>query len=200
MTHVSEEFQARIVYTVPGMELVVVERDYVYTTVDAVPLHLDVYHPLSLDKAHRYPTVVVLHGEAPPDILAHAKDWGQFVSWGQLLAARGFVAITFNRRSSEGFTRLADGATDITAAFTYIQQHAPELAVDWEHMGIWVCSGGMLATQFLVPALEANIALTLMTHPDGGHYFDVESDMPRSREIIRQTVAFFQQQLDFGPN
>ena len=272
MSNVSEEFQARIVYAIPQMQRVSLERDLVYKTVDATTLRLDVYYPPATDKALSYPTVILMHGEAPQEMLANPKDWGQFVSWAELLAAHGFVAVTFNRRSTEWFTKLSEATADITDLLTYLQQHASTLAIDWQQLGVWVCSGGTLAAssalrhyhglrlralaayyprmslhtiranlapmlestldaydtrhlltrtpphdrpalfiaragqddrpglnealdQFLAHALEANVALTLMTHPEGGHFFDVEADDERSREIIRQTVAFFQQHV-----
>jgi acetyl esterase/lipase len=272
MSNVSEEFQARIVYAIPDMRRVSVERDLVYKTVDATALRFDVYYPPAAEKAHSYSTVILMHGEAPPEMLANAKDWGQFVSWAELLAAQGFVAVTFNRRSAEWFTKLPEAASDITDLLSYLQQYASALAIDWQRIGVWVCSGGTLAAsaalrhyhglhlralaayyprmslhtirddlttmpestldaydtrhllprmpthdrpalfiaragqddrpglnaaldQFLVQALETNVALTLITHPEGGHFFDVAADNERSREIIRQTVAFFQQHL-----
>jgi len=37
-------------------------------------------------------------GDAPWEILKDLKDWGVYVSYGQLAAATGFVGVTFNHR------------------------------------------------------------------------------------------------------
>ncbi|HEY0156654.1 MAG TPA: hypothetical protein VGF28_05115 [Thermoanaerobaculia bacterium] len=45
---------------------------------------------------------------------------------------------------------------------------------------------------FVVEALRRNAPLTFANHPEGPHAFDLSHDSGRSREIIRQAVAFLQ--------
>ncbi|MGE5673936.1 MAG: alpha/beta hydrolase family protein [Mycobacterium leprae] len=132
---------APVVYKIPGMEQVPVQKDLVYKTVEGRPLLLDVYHPLDDDSTPR-PAVIFVHGEAPPQAMAHAKDWGQYVSWGQLVAASGLVGITFNHRSVEGLTKLTDVAGDIDDLVAYLRLHADRLHIDPNRLCFWVCSAG----------------------------------------------------------
>lgn len=82
------------------------------------------------------------HGGKPSDFLKDAKDWGCYVSWGQLVAASGLVAVTFNHRSSEALTRLYEVAGDVDDLISYIREHAGTLGIDADVLGIWTCSAG----------------------------------------------------------
>ena len=55
----------------------------------------DVYLPASASSSSLHPIVFLVHGEAPFESM---KDAGQFVSWGECLAARGFAAVAFDHR------------------------------------------------------------------------------------------------------
>jgi acetyl esterase/lipase len=50
--------------------------------------------------------------------------------------------------------------------------------------------------RFVNEALAKNVALTLMNHPQGVHGFDNQNDDERSREIIRNAIAFMQTHLN----
>ncbi|MEK7323778.1 MAG: alpha/beta hydrolase, partial [Chloroflexota bacterium] len=105
-------------------------------------MKLDVYYPPNFQDGARCPAVIFIHGEAPPDILKNAKDWGQYVPWGQLAAVSGLVAVTFNHRSSEWFTKLYEVASDVDDLLNYVRQNAASLGINPDWLGIWVCSGG----------------------------------------------------------
>jgi acetyl esterase/lipase len=49
--------------------------------------------------------------------------------------------------------------------------------------------------RFVARALATNVELTLANHPAGQHAFDLQNDDPRSKEIIRSTLAFLRFQL-----
>jgi hypothetical protein len=49
--------------------------------------------------------------------------------------------------------------------------------------------------RFVGKALSANVALTLMNHPQGVHGFDNQNDDERSREIIRAAIEFIRTHL-----
>ena len=49
--------------------------------------------------------------------------------------------------------------------------------------------------RFVEEALRRNASLTLMTHPEGRHGFDILDDVERSREILRATLEFLKTQL-----
>src|SRR2546421_5466561 len=85
-----EDFgQKRIVYEMPGMQAAIVQKDITYKTVDGQELRLDVYYPEEYDGDRRLPAVLFVHGDGPPELLQDAKEWGQYVSWGQLVAGGG---------------------------------------------------------------------------------------------------------------
>jgi len=112
---------------------------------------MDVYRPgAPSDKA--VPAVILVHGDGPPEWLKDIKDWGQYVSWGELLAASGFVAITFNHRSTEGWTRIADSASDVEDLVALVRAQASTWHIDPGRLAIWVAS----ACGFL----GAHVALT----------------------------------------
>src|SRR5688500_2793056 len=101
-----------VVYNIPGMGNAVVNRDNVYKEVDGEPLMVDVYR--SPDEGnHPLPAVVFVHGDGVPERLRGARSWGQYVSWGQLVAASGLAGVVFNLRSSMGHTRMQDPDQDV---------------------------------------------------------------------------------------
>jgi acetyl esterase/lipase len=50
--------------------------------------------------------------------------------------------------------------------------------------------------RFVKEALAKNLSLTLMNHPQGVHGFDNQNNDERSREIIREAIAFMQSHLN----
>jgi len=130
--------QMRVVYSVPGMERAVVRRNLAYKTVGEQALGMGVYVPPGA--AARLPAVILVHGgPIPPQ--AHAKDWGVFVSYGQMLAASGLAAVTFDHRfNAPGL--LADAGGDVEAALDYVRSNAATLGIDETRIAIWVFSGG----------------------------------------------------------
>jgi len=131
-----------IVYTLPDMEGAIVRPDIVYKTVDAGDLLMDVYYPEDYEGETRLPAIIYVHGDASPEFLKDAKDWGQYVSWGQLAAASGLIGITFNHRSSEMPTKLYDAAKDTDDLITYVRANSKSLGIDANALCIWTCSGG----------------------------------------------------------
>src|SRR5207302_10605718 len=76
-----------------------VERDLVYPSEDGRSLRLDIYRP---PRAGTFPVVFLVNGDAPEEIIATAKDWAVFRSYGEHPAARGSVGVTLNHRSGGG--------------------------------------------------------------------------------------------------
>lgn len=265
---------ARVVFTIPNMEQVRVTQDVLYKTTGELELRYDVYYPIDAREDEARPAIIFIHGEAPPDMLKDAKDWGQYISWGQLAAASGLIGVTFNHRSSEFFSKLEDVAEDVSALLDEILSQAQNLGIDLNRLGLWVASGGtpvglslllrnhypfvrcaaalygrmslapvrakipasvgdeMLRAyspvyhlrqaanpqsipplliaragrdglqgvnesidEFVAEALARNLNLELHNHPDGEHGFDLFNDDDHSRNIVRRTLAFFQENL-----
>ena len=131
-----------VVYTLPDMEGAIVRPDIVYKTVDTGDLLMDVYYPEDYEGETRLPAVIFVHGEAAPEDLKNAKDWGQYVSWGQLATASGLIGITFNHRSSEGLAKLYDAAKDVDDLIAYVRKNSKSLGIDANALCVWTCSGG----------------------------------------------------------
>jgi len=83
-----------------------------------------------------------------PGFPGAVKRIGSFVSWAELMAASGLVAITCATK---------DPVADMEAVLGYVREHAASLGVDGERMGLWACSGH-------VPN-----ALSLLAHPERGY-------------------------------
>ena len=131
-----------VVYRVPGMDQVRVRRNVVYRTVGETRLELDVYSPADAGATARRPTVVLVHGGPVPESMRpKPKDWAVFVGYGQMLAASGFTAVSFNHRF-HGPGALADAAGDVAAAVAHVRAHAEELGVDPDRIALWAFSGG----------------------------------------------------------
>lgn len=132
----------RIVYSVPGMAQVKVQKNLVYKTVGDLQLQMDVYAPPRLRRDERRPAIIFVSGDAPWEMLKDLKDWGIYVSYGQLAAASGFVGVTFNHRSTEKFTKIRDAAADVDDAINYVRSHADSLNIDPNKICLWAYSAG----------------------------------------------------------
>jgi dienelactone hydrolase len=132
--------ESRVVYTPRGGAPFARTADIVYRRLDDGDLRLDLYRPT--EPASPLPVVVFVHGDGPPDVIRGIKDWGQYVSWGELTASSGFAAVTFNHRSSHRRTHMLEVASDIEAALEFIQDRATEWNLDSSRVGLWTCSMG----------------------------------------------------------
>ena len=131
-----------VVYTLPGMEGAIVRPDIAYKTVESSDLLMDVYYPEDYEGETRLPAVIYVYGEVSTESLQNTKDWGLYVSWGQLAAASGLIGITFNRRSSEMPTKLYDAAKDVDDLISYVRENSKSLGIDANALCIWTCSTG----------------------------------------------------------
>lgn len=102
---------------------------------------LDVYRRAGLEN-EPVPAVVLIPGDGPEEVIANAKDWGQYVSWGQLVASCGLVAVTTNHRSTDRYSDLEGAAQDVDAAVDCVRANGHELGIDTNRMAIWTCSAG----------------------------------------------------------
>lgn len=129
----------RVVFRVAGMDEVRRERDLVYQRAPA--LRMDVYRPEAA-REEMLPAVIFVHGDGPADWLKDIKDWGQYVSWGELVAASGMVGITFNHRSTDRFARISEATSDIDNLITAVLKRARDFGIDTDRMAIWAASAG----------------------------------------------------------
>jgi acetyl esterase/lipase len=143
MADFNELLKKRIVYEIAGMEQSRAAKNRVYKTVEEIDLLLDVYYPADIRDGEQRPAVVFVHGLGPAELVKHIKDSGQYVSWGQLIAASGLIAVTFNHRSPDEHTSLADVGADADELVAYVREHAGELQIDKERLAIWAGSAGV---------------------------------------------------------
>jgi acetyl esterase/lipase len=144
----------RVVYSVPGMERVAAQRDVVYTSRDGTSLKADVYTPPGLADGARVPAVILVHG-GPIEKGMSPKDWGQYLSYGELLAASGVAAVTFNYRyEGQRAAELYWAGNDVQDLIAHVRKHQEALHIDGDRLAVWVFSGGGL---FLTAPAQLNL-------------------------------------------
>jgi len=135
------DLSKRIVYKAPGMENATVERNIVYRRDGETELLMDVYTPPGLSDGTRLPAVFFVHGGPIAPDMQPPKEWGVYLSYGELAAASGLVGVTFNHRFYHPQT-VEQAASDVCAAIAYVREHADRFHVDAERLCLWAFSGG----------------------------------------------------------
>ncbi|MFN7949810.1 MAG: alpha/beta hydrolase [Blastocatellia bacterium] len=137
-TQQNDMTKKRVVIELPGMDDVMIRRDLEYQRSEAGALTFDLYTPPGVQSDARLPAVVFVTGYSDPGFQrmlgCRLKEMGSYVSWGQLTAASGLVAITYSA---------VDPANDVNALLDYLRQHAAELGIDEQQIGVWACSGNV---------------------------------------------------------
>lgn len=128
----------RVVYDLPGADAVTIHRDVEYRATDAGGLTMDIYYPPDLKSGARIPAVVFVTGYSDVGFQkmlgCKLKDMESYISWGQLTAASGMVAIAYSA---------VEPAADTDALLQYVRQHAASLGIDENRIGVWACSGNV---------------------------------------------------------
>ena len=129
----------RVVYRIPGMEEAPIRRDVEYSFTDAGALTIDLYYPFDSGGDSAKPAVIFVGGYPDPGVQnrigCKQKEMESYISWGQLTAASGLVAITH--------TTGIDPSTDIQALIQYVRQNSVDLGIDGNRIGLWSCSGNV---------------------------------------------------------
>jgi acetyl esterase/lipase len=133
--HVSRK---RAVYAIAGMERAAVRTDVVYRTTEAGPLTMDVYSPADAADGARLPAVVLVAGYNDVGyekmLGVKFKEMAMSVSWSQLIAASGMVAIAYTNR---------EPTADLDALLRHVRDDAAALGIDRGRIGLWACSGNV---------------------------------------------------------
>jgi len=140
MREMARKVMMPIVYRVPGMEKVKVIQNLKYAKSDDPNILMDVYLPPNLAKAEKRPAVIFIHGGAKPEWTA--KDWGVYKTWGRLVAASGFVGVTFTHRLEYQSKSLENAAQDVRDAITYVRANADKLNTDKDRICLIAYSAG----------------------------------------------------------
>lgn len=151
----------RVVYQMPGMEGVTIRRDVEYRVSDAGALTIDLYYPPASKPGAMTPAVVFVLGYSDVGFQrmlgCKQKEMESYISWAQLAAASGLVAITYST---------TEPATDVRALLQYVRQNAAELGIDASSIGVWACSGnGPNALSVLMREAENNLRCAVLCYP-----------------------------------
>jgi len=134
-----ERVNRPVALTVPGMERVQVLADRKYGPGDA--LHrFDAYLPER--RGGPAPVVLLIHGGVGADVPVRPKDWGIYRSWGRVLAASGYVAITFNHRLAFPEPMLTEADQDVLAMLETVRADAAALRADPARIALVAFSAG----------------------------------------------------------
>jgi tetratricopeptide (TPR) repeat protein len=121
-----------LVYHIPEMDKVKIEKGLVYKTLKDTTLKFDVYYPSNFDKKKALPLVIFNNGVGGNQV----PEWQIYKDWASLIAANGMIAI--NHQSRQGKT-----LKDSEDLVDYLQAHATELSIDKDKIGVWACSGNV---------------------------------------------------------
>ena len=114
----------------------------VYRTLTDQDLKLDIYYPQDYTPGKPLPAAILVHGDWPPHIIRHSNDLGVYVSWAQLIAASGVIAVNFNHRSTERLTRIHDAASDVVQLLGFVRYNADALDIEGDNLCVWAFSAG----------------------------------------------------------
>jgi|HubBroStandDraft_6_1064221.scaffolds.fasta_scaffold343066_2 hypothetical protein len=141
-----------VVYRLPGMDAVTIRRDVGYSPGSEEALTMDLYYPPDSQTGVRSPAVIFVSGYsdlgAQRMLGCKLKEMASYISWGQLAAASGVVAITYAN---------VEPARDIQTVLEYLRQNSASLEIDQNRVGLWACSGnGPLALSVLMDETHRN--------------------------------------------
>jgi dienelactone hydrolase len=131
---------ASLHYPMPGRDAYRMRTDRLYRAVSDEVYLLDVYQPARPQPPH--PAVVLVHGQARPDLVRDAKSWPALQGLARVLAAGGRVAVVPNLGSTARGPGLV--ADNMVAAVRHVEAHAAELGVDPRRLALWVAAEGGL--------------------------------------------------------
>ncbi|HET9326139.1 MAG TPA: alpha/beta hydrolase, partial [Candidatus Eisenbacteria bacterium] len=131
---------------VPGMERVRVTQNLSYRRVPGVDLSADVYLPASSSHGTApHPIAILLHGGVGPGLKPRPKDWGNYRSWGRLLAASGVVTVTFNQRLGFPKPEIENAMADVESLTAFVRRNAQRWGADPDRIAmVSFSAGGML--------------------------------------------------------
>lgn len=118
-----------------------VDSDVIFRDLGDAVLKLDVYRSREVGDYLR-PGVVLVYGDTDADRLRGARGWGQFRSWGTLLANEGFAAVVADHRSR--FTAGLQGAAeDVAAALSFVRNRGTGFGIDTDRVAVFGISFGV---------------------------------------------------------
>jgi acetyl esterase/lipase len=170
-----------VVLPVPATATVQVHADLAYAHLDERTLLLDVYAPSEQMPASGWPAVLLVHGTTEPTLLRGVRGWGQYTSWGRLLAASGLVAVVAEHRSFDEAPapQLAD---EVDAALGYVHAHAVKFGIDVDRLAVFGISAGVpLAVGAIASAADRSVQCAVAYYG----YLDTPADLAQDTGLAR---------------
>lgn len=137
--------QKRIVYQIPEMEDIVCHKDIVYLSTQGLDLKADIYLPPEDQDNEFYPLVILVNDYPDSRINYYwgrdQKDMELFVSWGELIAASGIAAVTYQ-------TEFSHSETD--SLISFLNKNAKKYKIDMNRICVFGASANTLAAQSLM--------------------------------------------------
>ena len=117
----------------------------VYAEAGGRELAMDLYLPAGREPGSRLPAVLLVHGEAPPEVLRGVRGWGQYSGWGRLLAGEGLAGVAVEHRAvaEAGFEGVV---AEVGAALAAARDAAGELGLDPDRLAVAGFSAGVPLT------------------------------------------------------
>jgi acetyl esterase/lipase len=143
-----------LVHPLPDPDRVELRPDLVYTHASGRAQAMDIYLPAPRAAGKRVPAVLLIHGEADPELLRGVRGWGQYTGWGRLLAGQGIAGVAFEHRAilDAGFEAVLAEVGDALAA---VRERAGDLGIDPDRIGLAAFSAGVvLGSAVLASATE----------------------------------------------
>lgn len=166
--------EQQVCYQIPEMDKVEVQKGHLY---HANGLTMDIYRPSAASVEVSLPVVIFVFGFSDTIMLdkrgRKLKDSGQYTSWARLIAASGYVAITYETHKPE---------RDIFKLLQYIQQNAEDLQMDANKIALWACSGNVpTALSVLMQGPSESIQCAVM-------YYGAMLDWPGSSLVAEASA------------
>ena len=189
-----------LVHPLPDPERVEVRRGLGYASFGGRELAMDLYLPAGRPPEARLPAVLLVHGEAPPELLRGVLGWGQYQGWGRLLAGEGLAGVAFEHSAVAAAVLAGPAAGVRCAALCYgppgdlePRPELPPLLVVRAGRDDPELNGDI--DRFAAAAADRGLPVELVEVPDGHHAFDVLDDTDASRAAIRRVLGFLGERL-----
>jgi len=177
-SNVSQELelpQKRIVYQIPEMEDVVRHNGIVYQSTKGLDLKADIYLPPEGQEREIFPLVILVNDYPDSRINYYwgrdQKDMELFVSWGELIAASGIAAVTYQ-------TEFSHSETD--SLISFLNKNAKTYKIDMNRICVFGASANTLAVQSLMENDNYKIKCAILYYgilltPDHKFYATIDS-------------------------
>jgi acetyl esterase/lipase len=161
-----------LAHPLPDPQRVELRPDLVYGHANGRELAMDVYLPTGRAPGTPLPAVLLVHGEADPDLLRGVRGWGQYAGWGRLLVGQGIAGVAFEHRAilDAGFGAVVAEVSDALAA---VHERAGDLGIDPERIGVAAFSAGVPLTAAVLAGATGRVRCAALCY---GPLSDLEPD------------------------